>query len=351
MRVVVTGATGNVGTSVVRALGESPEVDEIVGMARRLPAWVAPKTTWVRADVASSELVSSFRGAGVVVHLAWLIQPSHDERVLRRTNVDGTARVLTAVVAADVPRLVYASSVGAYSPGPKDRRVDESWPTDGIPTSTYSRHKARVERMLDRFAAEHPRVRVARLRPGLIFKRAAASEIRRLFLGPFFPNVLLRTGRVPLVPDWRALRFQAVHSFDVGDAYRRAALSDVTGAFNIAAEPVLEPAVLAKALHAYRMPVYPPLLRALTAASWHLHLQPTDAGWFDMATRVPLMDTRRAARELGWRARVSAVDALQELIAGIGNGEGFPTPPLAPGGDGPFRVYEITSGVGSRAAA
>ena len=38
--------------------------------------------------------------------------------------------------------------------GPKDRRVDESWPTTGIPTSFYSRHKAEVERLLDRFEEE-----------------------------------------------------------------------------------------------------------------------------------------------------------------------------------------------------
>jgi uncharacterized protein YbjT (DUF2867 family) len=37
MKVVVTGATGNVGTSTVQALSESPEIDEIVGLARRKP--------------------------------------------------------------------------------------------------------------------------------------------------------------------------------------------------------------------------------------------------------------------------------------------------------------------------
>ena len=58
--------------------------------------------------------------------------------------------------AARGPALVYASSVGAYSPGPKDRRVDETWPTGGVPTSFYSRHKAEVERLLDAFEREHP---------------------------------------------------------------------------------------------------------------------------------------------------------------------------------------------------
>jgi nucleoside-diphosphate-sugar epimerase len=106
---------------------------------------------------------------------------------MERTNILGSRRVLEAIADAHVGSLIYASSVGAYGPGPKDRRVDESWPTDGIPTSAYSRHKVAVERMLDEFEAEAPEVRVVRMRPGLIFKREASSEIRRLSSVRYFP--------------------------------------------------------------------------------------------------------------------------------------------------------------------
>src|SRR5438874_375446 len=184
MRVVVTGATGNVGTSTLRSLCIDGRVAEIVGIARRTPSLPMPKTTWVSADVVTDDLVPIFDGADAVVHLAWAIQPSRDEATLRAVNVDGSARVFAAVAEAGVPALVYASSVGAYSPGPKDRPVDESWPTDGIQSSFYARHKAEVERVLDRFERDHPEVRSVRLRPGLIFKREAASEQRRLFAGP-----------------------------------------------------------------------------------------------------------------------------------------------------------------------
>ena len=127
-----------------------------MGIARRRPATTFAKTTWVTADVSRDDLTRHFEGVDAVVHLAWLIQPSRDESVTRATNVDGSRRVFRAVAAAGVPRLVYASSVGAYSLGPKDRRVDESWPTDGIETSFYSRHKAEVERVLDRFESDYP---------------------------------------------------------------------------------------------------------------------------------------------------------------------------------------------------
>src|ERR671923_1136660 len=201
MRIVVVGASGNVGTSLLAALADEPAVDSVLGIARRLPEVRYPKVDWAQANVSGSKLDPLFRGADVVIHLAWLIQPGRDLATLRATNVEGSARVFEAVATAGVPALVYASSVGAYSPGPKDRFVDESWPTDGIATSFYARHKAAVERLLDTFEHEHPSVRSVRLRPGLIFKREAASGVRRLFVGPFFPTMLARHGVAGLIPD------------------------------------------------------------------------------------------------------------------------------------------------------
>jgi UDP-glucose 4-epimerase len=133
MKVVVTGATGNVGTSTVAALSASQEIDEIVGLARREPTRKQAKTSWLEANVLTADLAAIFAGADAVIHLAWAIQPSRDAVTLERINVEGSRRVFEAVAAAGVPKLVHASSVGAYSRGPKDREVDESWPTEARP--------------------------------------------------------------------------------------------------------------------------------------------------------------------------------------------------------------------------
>jgi nucleoside-diphosphate-sugar epimerase len=256
--------------------------------------------------------------------------------------------VLAAVAAAGVPALVYASSVGAYSLGPKDYAVDETWPTDGTPSSFYARHKAEMERELDRFESAHREIRVVRLRPGLIFKRQAASEIRRLFLGPLVPGSLIRPGLIPFVPALPRLRFQAVHSLDVGRAYALAATRQVRGAFNIAADPVLDPGELGRVLGArpVRVPAAP--VRAIAAATFALRLQPTEPGWLDMALAVPIMDTTRARTELGWTPQHAATDALRELLGGLQAGAGQDTPPLAPGTSGPGRIREFLTGLGGR---
>ena len=350
MRVVITGATGNVGTSLLRKLALHGGIAEITGIARRLPALQMPKTRWVMADIVRDDLVALFAGADVVVHLAWAIQPSRDPEKLHAINVDGSARVFEAVARAGVPALVYASSVGAYSPGPKDEPgVDESWPTDGIPSSFYARHKAEVERLLDGFEQQHPQIRCVRLRPGLIFKSQSASEQRRYFAGPLVPTFLMSPRFIPLVPDTPRLRFQAVHADDVAQAYCLAVVSDdARGAYNVAATPVLDPDRLAQLLGARKVPVPSQLLRGAAAISWRLRLQPSPEGWVDMALAVPVMNTSRARDELGWQPHKSSGDALLELLRGMRTQDGAQTPPLAPGSSGPLRIRELLSGIGGR---
>jgi UDP-glucose 4-epimerase len=347
MRIVVIGASGNVGTSVLQALARDDNVEQIVGVARRLPRLGFAKTSWVQADVTSSELAPIFAGADVVIHLAWLIQPSRDERVTRRVNVDGSERVFDAVAQAGVPALVYASSVGAYAPHPGPAAVDESWPASGIESSFYSRHKASVEALLDVFERRHPAIRVVRLRPALIFKAEAATEIRRLFIGPLLPSPLVRRQLVALLPYPRGLYTQVVHSADVGEAYGLAATRRVRGAFNIATDPVVDAHLLERLLDARAVRVSPALLRALASATWRLRLQPTSPGWLDMGMLTPLMDCSRAREQLGWRPRHGAQETLVELLEGLRGATGLDTPPLAPGTTGPMRVRELATGVGA----
>lgn len=347
LHVVVVGATGNVGTSLVETLGRDPAVATITGVARRVPQWRPAKTRWVTADIASADLVEIFRGADVVVHLAWLFQPTHQPLTTWRVNAVGSRRVFAAVARSGAPALVYASSVGAYSPGPKERGVDESWPTDGWPTAAYTREKAYVERALDAFERHHPEIRVVRMRPGFIFKRESASQQRRLFLGPLLPDRLLRPEAVPILPDLPGLRFQALHSTDAADAYRRAVVRDVRGAFNLAADPVVDAGLLADVLGARRVRIPAAAVRAALATAWRLHLVPASPDLLDAVLRVPIMDTGRARSELDWSPRHDAREAITAFLDGLRAGHGMPTDPLtshlAHG-----RRDEVATGVGQR---
>ncbi|GER22797.1 nucleoside-diphosphate sugar epimerase [Zafaria cholistanensis] len=347
MRIAVVGATGNMGTALLHRIRTAQRAGhpgdlEVVGVARRLPdATAAPydAASWRAVDVSAADAVDRlaevFAGCDAVVHLAWVVQPSHDETAMRRINVDGTAAMLEAAARAGVGHVVCASSVGAYRPGPKDRRVDESWPVDGIPASSYSRFKGEQEALLDRFAVRHPSVKVARLRPGLIFQARAGSEVRRFFVGPWLPVRGVHRLRLPLLPYPEAFIFQAVHAEDAAEAYWRVVERGATGAFNIAGEPVLGPGAVASLFGARRwLPLPTGLVRGAVAAAWHLRVLAADPGWVDMAAGAPLVDTTRARQELGWSPRKSSLEALREVVAGLGEGHGVEASPLLrPEGD------------------
>ena len=343
MRIAITGASGNAGTALLRnlqgQLARKPGSLQLVGISRRLPDTSQEPyvgVQWHTLDVGLEQdrpkLENALLGVDAVVHLAWQIQPNHNLDLLHRTNVTGTKNLLEAAARAGVKQVVCASSVGAYSKAGKDPRRDETWPATGMAGSHYSRHKAEQEELLDEFAAAHPDISVARLRPGLIFQGRAGSEIGRYFLGHVFPRLVPRKPWLPLLPAPDNLVFQAVHADDVAEAYWRAVDQRASGAFNIAAEPVLNPQELARILGAKRiLPVPMRLLHAVVDLTWRARIQPTDSGWVEMAAGAPIMDTSRARRILGWEPKVSSIDAVKELLQGMGTGEGAaPSPVLKP---------------------
>ncbi len=316
---MVVGATGNLGSAVVNALAaEDGGEFEVIGVSRRPPSKPGLPMRWVGADITRDSLEKAFEGADAVIHLAWAIQPVRRRRLLWTTNVEGSLRVFDAAVRAGAKAVLYASSVGAYSPGPKGVPVDESWPTNGVPTSSYSVQKAYVERSMDRYCLEHPDVRFVRMRPGLVFSRDAAGDVRRYFLGGLVPTRLLAPPMIKFLPAVAGLSLQIVHSSDVGEAFRLALSSDVSGAFNLAADPVIDSEALSVLLGAKMIRLPASVLSAAAKLSWALRLQPTEPGWLDMGLSVPTMATQRAREELGWQPKHGAGEALLELLWAMG---------------------------------
>jgi UDP-glucose 4-epimerase len=213
MRIAITGASGNVGTALLRRLRADGE-HEVTAISRRKPPATDPygSAEWKMIDLSSvtakDRLTEAFNGMDAVVHLAWMIQPSHDRGLMRSTNQGGTQAVADAASAAGVPHLVHMSSVGTYAAAPGQWK-DESWSTKGVPTSSYSVDKAACEVFLDQFESLES-MTVTRVRPGLILQPDAASEISRYFIGR-----LDRGFSVPLMKTDRAadeLGWQPAHS-------------------------------------------------------------------------------------------------------------------------------------------
>lgn len=332
-RIVITGASGNVGTALLRRLTADDPDYEIVGISRRRPPSddVYRSAHWHELDLADPgvelELLKVFRGAACVVHLAWGFQPTRNRRYLDAVGVNGSAAVLSAAHNAKVPHLLHMSSVGTYAAGRYGQKVDETFSTAGIPSSAYSRAKSAVEHMLDGYEGHNPDgVGITRMRPGFILQRDAALGLRRYTLPAYVDPRWVRW--LPLLPLDRSLSVSIVHADDVADACVKAIERRALGPFNLAAEPPVGRDDIAKALRARPIHVPSPLLGLLVAASWRARLQPLDRGWLDMAFSLPLLGTDRARNVLGWSPRWSSEAALADLVDGFLHTWGTQSPVL-----------------------
>ena len=353
VKVVITGATGNVGTSLLAALRTETAVEEIVGIARRPAGIDEPRVRFVTADVARDDLDPIFRGADAVVHLAWLIQPSRDERDhCTRSTSTAAARVFEAAAAAGVPALVHASSVGAYSPGPKDRAVDESWPTGGHPDlvllapqgasrAAARRLRSRAPGHADRAPAAGPDLQArGRDRDPAAVRRPAPPRRARCGRGS---SRSCPTSTAPALPG-RALARRRRGLPPRRRGRRRA------GRSTSPPSPVIDPDELGRAARrAAACPVRGGVLRAAADLTWKLRLQPAPAG-LDRPRPGRADHGRHASAD---RAGLDAAPqrggrAAASCSSGCATAPATDTPPLASGTGGPARLRELLTGIGGR---
>ena len=333
MRTVIIGASGNVGTALLRNLSNRADPGIVVGICRRPPPAHPPYdiASWHAIDIAEADaaqqLEAVLRPDDAVINLAWGFQPTRNVRQLERVGVGGLHAVADAVVRVGARQLLHMSSVGTYRRAP-GQRVSENWPTDGVPTSAYSRHKAAAERLLDGMQDQANGPVVTRFRPGIIVQRDAGSALLRYGVPGYVPAPLIRL--LPVLPLDRRLTIPLVHADDVATAVLSAIEREAGGAFNLAAEPAISREDIAEALHARPVHVPEPLIRGVVAATFAARMQRIDAGWIDLAFAAPLLDTTRARTQLGWEPQVDARAALAEAIDGIADAASTSSPVLRP---------------------
>jgi nucleoside-diphosphate-sugar epimerase len=355
-RIVITGASGNIGTALLGRLGAHPDRPSLVAVARRVPAPTEPyvRACWFPIDLAAPDaaerLRPAFEAATVVIHLAWGFQPSHRPDYLRRTGVGGTRAVFEAAARAGVGHVIHMSSAAVYGPGAHGCTVDETWPATGVPESRYSRDKVYAEAIVHEFGPSGggPIPRVTVFRPGFVGRFAAGAAVRRYGLPGYLPAVALR--HVPLFPIDRMLRIPAVHTEDVVTAIERA-LPGAAGVrtVNLAAPDAVSAADVQAGFGARGVPVPWRALRLAAEVTWRAHLQPVDGGWVTLAYTTPLLDCACARRVLDWVPEHSGAEVCREAIAGIRSGDGAGGPVLASRGAGETLAVLLTrGGVGRR---
>ncbi len=324
LTVAITGPTGDIGRSLVRALERSREVGRIIAMARRPfdPAAAGlRKTEYRQADVLDRDAVAELvADADVVVHLAFLIMGGLDET--RAVNLMGSRNVFEATVAGGAARLVYASSVAAYG----FHADNPEWLTEEIqPRGTdhhyYSAQKAELEGVLNEVLAGGT-TEAYMFRPSIVAGPDALlllESIPYVQLSDRMPAAVMRVlefvpALKPVLPD-PGVRFQLVHHDDVATAMRAAVLGrGGPGVYNLAGAGTLTFSDLADALGWYSIPVPELAIDATAGLVAHLPFVPAEAQWVEALREAVLMDTSKARRELRWRPRHDARETLRTMV-------------------------------------
>jgi nucleoside-diphosphate-sugar epimerase len=324
LTVAITGPTGDIGRSVVRALERSKDVKRIVGMARRPfdPAQHGWKRTEYRqGDVLDRASVDALvAGADVVVHLAFLIFGGHDET--REVNLRGSRNVFEAAVAAGAKRLVYTSSVAAYGFHRDNPDVlTEDTPPRGTPDFYYSAQKAELEGLLADVAGGAG-TDVYVFRPCIVAGGDAPTLIEGFTGQKVFGRRVRHVWRLlealpiitPVLPD-SGIPFQLVHHDDVASAVRAAVLGrGAPGTYNLAADDAIRVRDVARALGWQSVPVPGVAVDAVGELVSRVPVAPAEAGWVDAIRKPVLMDTAKARRELRWRVRHDGHATLAQTV-------------------------------------
>jgi nucleoside-diphosphate-sugar epimerase len=297
MKVVVTGASGQLGSLVLSGLAANRKVKSVVALDLAPPAIPSPKTTWIKADVRDPGLDRHFEGADALVHLAFIVATKVTAEQMHEVNVEGSRRMFQYAADAGVKHIVYSSSLAAYGvvPGLPDPLLEDA-PRSPNSVLTYSRNKVEVEALLDAFEAKHPDIRVVRLRPGILMGIRNAHGQDRLMRRRTL--VSLSNARLPLVWDE-----------DVAQATLSALFSEARGAFNLCADEQRNATDLASRAgwKVLSLPRGAMLRSAQLFAKLGLKIDPD---WLAVADIELPASSERAKSELGWKPICPTAESL-----------------------------------------
>jgi nucleoside-diphosphate-sugar epimerase len=325
--VAVTGPTGTFGFGLMPLLQAEPQVERIVGIARRPfdpgeHGWT--KMEYRRGDVRDEEaLRQAFAGVDVVVHLAFMITGTGGADTIRAINIDGTVNAFRAAREAGAARFVYASSVAAYGFHPDNPvGMTEDWPTRPAGHLFYAREKAELERALRDEAAGAPTPALYVLRPPIVLGPHAVGA-KGTLPGPvadagWATLAFMRALPVPLPVLAPETPLQLIHEADVGSALVKCVLGEgPPGAYNIAGDGILTGADIARELGLTPLGVPAGLVHRAARAAAALPrppFTPPGVDWVEALSHPAIMDTTKAKERLGWTPRYTGLEALRDTL-------------------------------------
>lgn len=206
-RIAITGSSGYFGRHLVRHIHRAEPQVEILGLditPPRDPGLHAFADVDVRSPRVRG-LLEAFR-PDTVVHLAFVVNPLHDEARMHDININGSRNVFDAVDKIGPKRFLAASSATAFGARPDNPvPIEDRWHVRGGSKFKYAQDKTQLEQMLAEFADLHPKMNVSWVRPCIVYGPGVDNYLSRMLLQ--HPFVVL--------PDGCDVPQQFVHEDDV----------------------------------------------------------------------------------------------------------------------------------------
>ncbi|HEY4716800.1 MAG TPA: SDR family oxidoreductase [bacterium] len=307
-RVAITGIGGYVGTKLMHILEERNYCEKIIGIDVREPKQLLSKTKFYKMDIRDEKLQDIFKEEGItaVVHLAFILNPIHNQFLMRDINYNGTANVLKALRACRAKRFLYFSSTTAYGAW-KDNQVPlkEDAPLRGNPDFEYANDKICVEAMMDAFKKENPDVKITIFRPCVIIGPNVDNYIAAGFLQKVFPLMFNAN------PPW-----QFVHEDDVVNATVAALEKGKAGIFNLAGDGTLtlEECVKMAGGIVVRLPKF--IVYIMASILWDLRIPliRSSAGVLEYLEHSWITDNSRLKNDLGYQPKYTSSEAYLSFL-------------------------------------
>ncbi len=306
IRVALTGAAGYLGTELTRRCVAEDDV-EVLGLDIRPPGPRWPESaTFTIQDVTDASLAARLTdfAPDVLVHLAWVFDPVHDQRFEAHVDVDGTRNAFEAAAAAGARRIVYLSSTTSYGiDAARSRPLLESDPPIPNPAYSYGRFKAEVEQWLPEFRRAHSRIDVIVARTCIVIGAHARNIVTHITGWPVMFRV---AGCNPPM--------QFMHEDDAADMLWWMIGEAPAGTFNAAGSGVVSYKEICKMAGRPCVALPAAVLYSFVALGWRLRLLRFPAGLLDYIRYSWVADTAHMTEELGFRPRFSSRDALQDYL-------------------------------------
>jgi len=312
-RIFISGISGYIGTLFAKKLLQLDWVESVYGIDIRPLQFSHQKLHFKTMSVNSEELAAELMSIkpDIVVHLAFIVNPIHDEDLSYRINVEGTKNIIQAVKKAKIKQVMVASSgtaYGAFADNPIP--LTEEHPIREHKTFQYANDKAKIEALLKDFKEENREVIVSILRPTVVFGESVDNYLSGILEYPIIPVIKGYN------PD-----LQFVHEDDVIDSMIAILEKSGEGAFNISPNDYIALSEIIKMTGKKSITIPYSFIKIAINAAWKLRLkfQKYPLGFMDYMMFPWILSSDKITNELGFKFRYSSKQTVSILIERIKN--------------------------------